>query len=135
MPLLAQRSPVALTAARACCSEGAEDPVTALLPAWAPLAWLNKPPERCALLAAMADFSILTDESALVVARAGSLARQMALAAGHPVVFIDSAGRYVEERPSGRRYEIRLDPSHVNPVIVLRELNFERSLMCRNSRL
>ena len=72
----------------------------------------------------MADFSILTDEFALAAERAGALARQTALAAGQPVVFIDSVGRYVEERPGGKRFEVRLDPASPRElhIVVLREL-------------
>ncbi|MCX6593283.1 MAG: hypothetical protein NTZ56_17345 [Acidobacteria bacterium] len=72
----------------------------------------------------MAVLSILTDEFAQAVARAGWCARQDALAAGHPVVFIDPAGRYVEEHPDGRRFEIYLDPAVPRDThrVVLREL-------------
>jgi len=61
------------------------------------------------MLALMVAFSILTDDFAPAAARVGWQAREEALAAGHPVVFVDQAGRYVEERPDGRRFEIRLD--------------------------
>ena len=57
----------------------------------------------------MADFSILTDDLLFTVAKACSKARADALDAGHAVVYIDAAGRYVEERPDGKRFEIRLD--------------------------
>lgn len=72
----------------------------------------------------MTAFSILTDDFALAAAKAGWQARQEALAAGLPVVFVDPAGRYVEERPDGRRFEIRLDPAgpRESHRIVLREL-------------
>jgi hypothetical protein len=59
----------------------------------------------------MTEFSILTDDFAQAAAAAGRLARLDALATGHSVVFIDPRGRYVEELPDGRRFEIRLDPS------------------------
>ncbi|MBL8293852.1 MAG: hypothetical protein JNN08_18555 [Bryobacterales bacterium] len=58
----------------------------------------------------MTQFSILTDEFIREAASSGAFARQAALAAGQPVVFIDSSGRYVEEYPGGTRFEIRLDP-------------------------
>ncbi len=60
----------------------------------------------------MAAFSILTDDFARAAAAAGRLARLDALASGHSVVFMDRHGRYVEELPDGRRFEIRLDASH-----------------------
>ena len=56
----------------------------------------------------MASANILTEEFAKAAAMAGLRARQSALAAGHPVVFVDDLGRYVEELPDGRRLEIRL---------------------------
>ncbi len=59
----------------------------------------------------MTGFSILTDDFAQAAAAAGRLARLDALASGHPVVFIDHSGRYVEELPDGRRFEIHLDAS------------------------
>jgi hypothetical protein len=65
----------------------------------------------CAILTLMAESSILTDEFAEAVARAGRLARQDELVAGYPVVFIDRSGLYIEERPDGTRLEIRLDPT------------------------
>lgn len=72
----------------------------------------------------MADLSILTDDFAEAAARAGRLARQDALAAGYPVVFIDRSGLYIEERPDGTRFEIRLDPTRPREShrVVLREL-------------
>ena len=66
IPLLAQRSrdgPRDQCWYEAC--RRASHGVTSSLALWA---WLNKPPERCAILAVMADFSILTDEFALVAA-------------------------------------------------------------------
>ena len=59
----------------------------------------------------MTEISILTDDFAKAAAAAGRLARIDALASGHSVVFIDHLGRYVEELPDGRRFEIRLDSS------------------------
>ena len=72
----------------------------------------------------MVHASILTDEFAQAASQAGWRARQAALAAGHPVVFVDAAGRYVEEWPNGKRFEIRLDPARPREShrIVLREL-------------
>ena len=58
----------------------------------------------------MSSANILTDEFAQAAAAAGLRARRIALAAGHPVVFVDDLGRYVEELPDGRRFEIRLLP-------------------------
>ncbi|MEO5923561.1 MAG: hypothetical protein ABIR70_07020 [Bryobacteraceae bacterium] len=57
----------------------------------------------------MPDFSILTEQFALDAADAGLRARRDALVAGQTVVFRDTEGRYVEERPDGRRFEVRLD--------------------------
>jgi hypothetical protein len=73
----------------------------------------------------MVHTSILTDDFAQAAAEAGWRARQAALAAGHPVVFVDAAGRCVEEWPNGRRFEIRLDPAQPRDAhrIVLRELS------------
>jgi len=51
---------------------------------------------------------ILSDEFAEAAAAAGLRARQAALAAGHAVIFIDKLGRYVQERPDGRLFEVRL---------------------------
>jgi hypothetical protein len=52
--------------------------------------------------------SILTEEFAQAAAEAGLRARQNALASGHPVVFMDGFGRYVEELPDGTRFEVHL---------------------------
>ena len=60
----------------------------------------------------MSEVSILTEEFAQAAARAGLCARQEALAAGHPVVYVDSLGRYVEELPDGRRFEIHFEPGN-----------------------
>jgi hypothetical protein len=72
----------------------------------------------------MSAVNILSDEFAEAAALAGLRARRDALAAGYPVIFIDDLGRYVQELPDGRLFEVRLDPaadmeSHVQ---VLREL-------------
>lgn len=72
----------------------------------------------------MVDFSILTDDFAEATARAGRVARQDALAAGYPVVFIERYGLYIEERPDGTHFEIRSDSTRPREFhrIVLREL-------------
>ncbi len=72
----------------------------------------------------MVHASILTDDFAQAASEAGWRARQEALAAGHPVVFVDAAGRCVEEWPDGKRFEIQLDPARPREShrIVLREL-------------
>lgn len=67
----------------------------------------------------MSAISIFTEEFTRAAAMAGVRARQNALAAGYPVVFLDALGRYVEERPDGRQFEIRFEPgtpsdSHVH---------------------
>ena len=73
----------------------------------------------------MADWTILTDDFAQAAAAAGRRARQDALAAGYSVVFVDRYGRYVEELPDGRQFEIRFDPTRSREThrLVLRELN------------
>jgi hypothetical protein len=58
----------------------------------------------------MSSVNILTEEFARAAAIAGLTARRNALAAGHPVVFVDDFGRYVEELPDGKLLEIRLHP-------------------------
>ncbi len=72
----------------------------------------------------MVHASILTDDFAQAASQAGRRARQAALVAGHPVVFVDAAGRCVEEWPDGKRFEIRLDPEQprVSHRIVVGEL-------------
>ncbi|MEO8657230.1 MAG: MmgE/PrpD family protein [Bryobacteraceae bacterium] len=72
----------------------------------------------------MSAISILPDEFEEAAAMAGLRARQNALAAGHSVVFVDESGRYVQELPDGRRFEIRLQAGNpqVSHVVVLREL-------------
>jgi hypothetical protein len=47
-----------------------------------------------------------------------------ALDAGHSVVFVDDEGLYVQERPDGRKFEIRFDPTRPREshLIVVREL-------------
>ena len=58
----------------------------------------------------MLSVNILSEEFAQAAALAGLRARQNALAAGHPVVFVDELGRYVEELPDGTKLEVRLRP-------------------------
>ena len=72
----------------------------------------------------MQQLSILSDEFAEAAAQAGRQARQAALAAGHSVVSIDKAGRFVEERPDGKLFEVWLDPSQPREThcVVLREI-------------
>ena len=70
------------------------------------------------------DIDITSDEFAEEAAIAGLRARQDALEAGHPVVFIDEAGRYVQEHPDGRLFEIRLDPTEPREsCVIIRELS------------
>jgi hypothetical protein len=40
----------------------------------------------------------------------GRKARSEALAEGHPVVYADECGCFVQELPDGRKYEIRFHP-------------------------
>jgi hypothetical protein len=54
--------------------------------------------------------SVLTDEFYEAAVAAVTRARQNALATGHSVVFQDEAGRYVEEQPDGKRFEVRFRP-------------------------
>jgi len=68
--------------------------------------------------------NILGDDFAQAAAQAGLRARLQALTAGEVIVYIDEMGRYVEELPDGRRFEVRLQPgtprnSHIH---ILREL-------------
>jgi hypothetical protein len=65
-----------------------------------------------AILDLMSSANILTEEFAQPAAAAGLRARRNALAAGHPVVFVDDLGRYVEEWPNGKQIEIRLQPGN-----------------------
>ena len=60
----------------------------------------------------MSSANILTEEFAQAAATAGLRARRNALAAGHPVVFVDGFGRYVEELPDGTQLEVRLRPGN-----------------------
>lgn len=59
----------------------------------------------------MVHTSILTSEFVRDAQAATRQAREAALAAGHSVFFKDDAGRYVEELPDGRRFEVRLESS------------------------
>lgn len=72
----------------------------------------------------MAEFNILDDEFFVAVEKACSKARTTALVAGHSVVYRDAAGRYVEERQDGKRFEIRFDKTRPREshIVVLREL-------------
>ena len=56
----------------------------------------------------MSAANILTEEFAQAAKAAGLRARQAALAAGHPVVFVDDSGRFVEELSDGRLIEVHL---------------------------
>jgi hypothetical protein len=80
--------------------------------------------------------SILTDDFTRTVAEAGRRARQAALAAGHPVVFRDNAGRYVEEHPDGRRFEVAFDPTKPREShrVILRELPSARETTLTSDR-
>jgi len=72
----------------------------------------------------MTEFTVLNDEFFSTVVKACSNARATALRAGHSVVYRDEAGRYVEERPEGNRFEIRFDKTRPREshIVVLREL-------------
>ena len=50
----------------------------------------------------MSAVNILSEEFAMAAVAAGLRARESALAAGHPVVFMDGFGRYVKELLDGR---------------------------------
>lgn len=50
---------------------------------------------------------ILSPEFEESVREAGRRARREALAGGHPVVYLDPCGCYVQELPDGRKFEIR----------------------------
>ncbi len=69
--------------------------------------------------------SILSDEFPAAAAAAGLRAREEALAEGHPVVYRDETGRYIQEFPDGTLLEIRFRPgapreSHIEIVRKLR---------------
>ena len=53
--------------------------------------------------------SLFDPEFMQAVVNAGIQARERALAEGHPVVFRDDRGRYVQEFPDGRLFEIRFE--------------------------
>lgn len=76
----------------------------------------------------MAPFTVLDDEFFAAVSKACSEARAAALGAGHSVVYRDVAGRYVEERPGGIRFEIRFDKAspRESHIVVVRELTAPR---------
>ncbi len=59
-----------------------------------------------AILKLMSAPNILSDAAA----NAGLRFRRKALGSGHPVVFVDDAGRYVQEWPDGTLLEIRFKP-------------------------
>ncbi len=75
----------------------------------------------------MVHASVLTDDFAEAAAEAGRRARNEALAAGHSVVFVDAFDRYVLERPDGRLFEVRLDPTQPREThcTIVRELTSE----------
>jgi hypothetical protein len=54
--------------------------------------------------------SVLSDDFADAAAKAGQRAREAALAEGHPVVFLDESGRYIQEFPDGTKLEIDFKP-------------------------
>jgi hypothetical protein len=69
----------------------------------------------------MPSCDILSEQFAEAAANAGLRARRNALAAGHAVVYVDNLGRYVQELPDGRLFEIRLQagaPKESHIVIV-----------------
>jgi hypothetical protein len=77
-----------------------------------------------AILKLMSEAELFSDEFARAVAQVGLRAREEALAAGHPVVYLDDAGRYVQEIPGGRRFEVRLLAGHPREshLTIVREL-------------
>lgn len=76
----------------------------------------------------MADFSITGERLVEAAAKATDAARRAALAEGHSVVYIDDEGRYIEERPDGRLFEFRYDPSQPSEThrVIIRELTPQR---------
>ena len=58
----------------------------------------------------MSVVNILSEEFVEAARAAGLRARQTALSAGHPVVFLDEFGRYVKELPDGTKLQVRLRP-------------------------
>ena len=67
---------------------------------------------------------ITSDEFAEEMAMAGRQAREEAFASGFPIVYVDEQGRYVQEFPDGRLFEIRFDSSQPREaaIVVIREL-------------
>jgi hypothetical protein len=76
-----------------------------------------------AIVKLMSEAELFSDEFARAVAQVGC-GLQAALAAGHPVVYLDDAGRYVQEIPGGRRFEVRLLAGHPREshLTIVREL-------------
>ncbi|HBY64313.1 MAG TPA: hypothetical protein DEH78_31195 [Solibacterales bacterium] len=72
----------------------------------------------------MAIVSVLTQEFAHAVADACSKARSTALEMGHLVVYRETDGGCVAVYPSGRRFEVRFDPTRPREshLMVLREI-------------
>lgn len=54
---------------------------------------------------------LLGEEFAQRAAAAWNRARAEALRNGHPVFFEDEDGRYLMERPDGKRFEVRFIPN------------------------
>jgi hypothetical protein len=82
----------------------------------------------------MAEFSVLNDEFFFAVVNACLNARAAALEAGHSAVYRDEAGRYVEERPGGHRFQIRFDRTRPREshILVVDELTTSAGrLKCR----
>jgi hypothetical protein len=68
---------------------------------------------------------ILTEDFAQAAANAGRRARQDALAAGHPVVYVANLGRYVQEMPDGTLLHVHLCPGapRNSHVLILGEIS------------
>ena len=71
------------------------------------------------------DIDITSDEFMEEVEAACIGAREEALREGHPVVFKDEQGRYVQEYPDGRLFEIRFDSTQPRDshIVIVRELS------------